>query len=82
MQTPRMASRPARRRWQLGGVYARRVVIACGKGNNGADGRVAARVLRGWGVRVVELTTHGLPSDGSYFTFMRNLARVITDNLK
>lgn len=39
----------------LGGVYGRRVVIACGKGNNGADGRVAARVLRGWGVNVVEL---------------------------
>ena len=48
-------------RKQLGGVYGRRVVIAVGKGNNGADGRVAARVLRGWGVRVVELElTEGL----------------------
>jgi len=41
-----------RARWMLGGTYGRRVVIACGKGNNGADGRVAARLLRAWGVRV------------------------------
>jgi len=34
------------------------------------------------GVKVVELTTHVLPSDGSYFTFMRNLASVITNALK
>ena len=39
----------------LGGTYGRRVVVAYGKGNNGADGRVAAAVLRGWGVRVVEI---------------------------
>jgi zinc/manganese transport system substrate-binding protein len=34
------------------------------------------------GVKVVELTTHALPDDGSYFTFMRNLASVITNALK
>jgi hydroxyethylthiazole kinase-like uncharacterized protein yjeF len=36
----------------LGGTYGRRVVIVCGKGNNGADGRVAAQRLAGWGARV------------------------------
>ena len=34
------------------------------------------------GVKVVELTTHALPDDGSYFTFIRNIANVITDSLK
>ena len=36
----------------LGGAYGRRVVVVAGKGNNGADGRVAADLLRRRGVRV------------------------------
>ena len=36
----------------LGGTYGRRVVVVAGPGNNGADGRVAARHLRRRGVRV------------------------------
>ncbi len=35
----------------LGGAYGKRAVIICGPGNNGADGLVAARVLRSRGVR-------------------------------
>jgi zinc/manganese transport system substrate-binding protein len=34
------------------------------------------------GVRVVEITTHTLPGDGSYFTFLLNLADTITGALK
>jgi NAD(P)H-hydrate repair Nnr-like enzyme with NAD(P)H-hydrate epimerase domain len=36
----------------LGGMYGRRVVVVAGKGNNGADGRSAARRLAARGVRV------------------------------
>jgi hydroxyethylthiazole kinase-like uncharacterized protein yjeF len=36
----------------LAGSYGRRVVVVAGKGNNGADGREAARRLRRQGVRV------------------------------
>ncbi len=36
----------------LGGVYGRRVMVLAGPGNNGADGRVAGRILAGWGLRV------------------------------
>ena len=43
----------------LGGVYGRRVVIVCGKGNNGADGRVAGRCLAAWGARVAPFDLAG-----------------------
>jgi len=36
----------------LGGAYGRRVVVVAGKGNNGADGRVAAEILSSRGARV------------------------------
>lgn len=36
----------------LGGTYGRRVAVIAGKGNNGADGRAAARRLASRGVRV------------------------------
>src|SRR5690625_4451543 len=41
----------------LGGGYGRRVVVLAGPGNNGADGRSAARRLRARGVAV---TIHAL----------------------
>lgn len=52
----------------LGGTYGRRVVVLAGPGANGADGRVAARILaaRGVWVRVVDLgarTDGPVPSD-------------------
>ncbi len=46
----------------LGGAYGRRVVVAAGKGNNGADGRAAAVRLRRRGVRVEVLDAADLPS--------------------
>ena len=39
----------------MGGAYGRRCCILAGKGNNGADGRVAGRYLQRQGVRVQEL---------------------------
>ncbi|HVA75261.1 MAG TPA: NAD(P)H-hydrate dehydratase [Acidimicrobiales bacterium] len=43
----------------MAGTYGRRVVVVAGPGNNGADGRVAARVLSRWGASVEVLDAVG-----------------------
>jgi zinc/manganese transport system substrate-binding protein len=48
----------------------------------GTSPAVARTIGDETGVRVIELTTHALPADGSYFTFMRDLATTIADALK
>jgi zinc/manganese transport system substrate-binding protein len=48
----------------------------------GTSPAVAKAIGDETGVKVVELTTHALPGDGSYFTFMRNMANVIAGALK
>ena len=48
----------------------------------GTSPAVARAIANETGVSVVELATHTLSGDGSYFTFMRNLATVITNTLK
>lgn len=48
----------------------------------GTSPAVAKAIGDETGVKVVELTSHALPADGSYFTFMRDLATVIADALK
>ena len=45
----------------LGGAYGRRIVVVAGRGNNGADGRVAARRLSAWGARVAVLDAADVP---------------------
>ena len=47
----------------------------------GTSPSVAEVVAADAGVRVVELSTHVLPPDGSYFTFMRDLATLVATNL-
>jgi hydroxyethylthiazole kinase-like uncharacterized protein yjeF len=48
-------------RAMLGGTYGRRVVVLAGKGNNGNDGRVAARRLAAVGVRVTTFDALRMP---------------------
>lgn len=47
----------------LGGAYGRRVVVLAGKGNNGNDGRDAARRLRTRGMRVTVLEAADAPPE-------------------
>ena len=49
-------------RRMLGGTYGRRIAVLVGKGNNGADGRVAARVLERWGARCAIHRAEELPT--------------------
>jgi hydroxyethylthiazole kinase-like uncharacterized protein yjeF len=53
-------ARAARR--MLGGTYGRRVVVLAGKGNNGNDGRDAARRLRAAGMRVQVVAPADVPA--------------------
>ncbi|AKG52846.1 zinc ABC transporter ZnuA [Dehalogenimonas sp. WBC-2] len=49
---------------------------------SGTSAAVVQTVSDATGVQIVELTTHRLAADGSYFTFMSNLAVTIADALK
>ena len=68
--------------WSLRRRLARaaglRVVIACGKGNNGGDGLITARVLRGWGARV-DVVRVGEGVDGDALRRMVARADVVVD---
>lgn len=46
----------------MGGTYGRHVVVVAGKGNNGADGRVAAALLGRRGARVSVLDASAAPA--------------------
>ena len=49
-------------RRMLGGAYGRVVYVIAGKGNNGADGRVAARRLQEWGATVHVIEAADVPA--------------------
>jgi zinc/manganese transport system substrate-binding protein len=48
----------------------------------GTSAKVAQAIGNETGVKVVEITTHAVPADGSYFTFIRDICTIITDALK
>jgi zinc/manganese transport system substrate-binding protein len=47
----------------------------------GTPDGVAEAIADETGARVVDVPTHALPDDGSYFTFMREVAAAVTDGL-
>lgn len=66
----------------LDGVYGRTVVVIAGPGNNGADGRVAAALLKRAGMRVIVHEAASVPAridacdlviDAAYGTGMRDV---------
>ena len=48
----------------------------------GTSPAVAKAIGSETGAKVVELTTHALPDDGLYGTFLKNIATLIADNLR
>ena len=48
----------------------------------GTPSAIAEAIGKETGVKVIELATHILPSDGSYTTFIRNLSQTIVENLR
>ena len=48
----------------------------------GTSPAVADAIAKETGVKVVELATHTLPPDGSYATFMTNMATLVADTLR
>jgi zinc/manganese transport system substrate-binding protein len=48
----------------------------------GTPKAVADAISQETGIKVITLTTHALPPDGSYFTFLRNLTQLIVENLR
>ena len=48
----------------------------------GTPPMVADAIGQETGARVVQISTHAIPPDGSYFTFMRNLTKSVVDALR
>jgi len=64
----------AQARQMLGTLYGRRVAVLVGPGLNGADGRVAARTLRGRGCRVDVVTVAQQPHEFSRYDLVIDAA--------
>ena len=58
----------ARARQMLGSCYGKTVLVVAGQGNNGHDGRSAAKRLKLWGAKVVLLDAEASPSQAAACT--------------